>query len=310
MMVVAIMMTSLCTQYYQFMLAQGILGGLASGILFAPAMTCVSHYFHKRRATALGITVTGSSLGGVVFPIMLSRLIKAIGFAWSVRIVGFVILAMIVIAVLTVEERLPPRHGSILLPSGFKQVPYTLVIMGVFFMTLGLFTPFFYLPQFAQKQGMSEDLASYMLSILNAASVFGRSLPGLAADRIGRYNTLAIEGACSGILLLCWPAVSSNASIIIFATLYGFFSGGIVSLMSPCFAQVTPQANQIGTYLGMAMGILGIAGLAGTPITGALLESGGSFTHPAIFSGVVMLAGTVMVAIARWWQNTALLAKV
>ncbi|KAG8412741.1 hypothetical protein J3458_013182 [Metarhizium acridum] len=125
-MVVAIMMTSLCTQYYQFMLAQGILGGLAS------AMTGVSHYFHKRRAAALGVTVTGSSLGGVVFPIMLSRMIKSLGFAWSVRVVGFVILATITIAILTVKERLAPRHGSILLPSAFKQVPYTLVVVGIF----------------------------------------------------------------------------------------------------------------------------------------------------------------------------------
>ncbi|EXU99397.1 MFS transporter [Metarhizium robertsii] len=309
-MVVAVMMTSLCTQYYQFMLAQGILGGLSSGMLFAPAMTCVSHYFHKRRATALGITVTGSSLGGVVFPIMLSRTIKSLGFAWSVRVVGFVILAMMAVAVLTVKERLPPRRGSILLPSAFARVPYALVVAGLFLMTLGLFTPFFYLPQFAQRQGMSENLASYMLSILNAASVFGRSLPGVVADRIGRYNTLVVEGTCSGILLLCWPAVSSNAGVIVFAVLYGFFSGGIISLMSPCFAQVTPQPNQMGTYLGMAMAMLGVAALAGTPITGALLESGGNFTHAAVFSGVVMLAGTVVSAVARWWQNTALLAKV
>ncbi|KAG8416070.1 hypothetical protein J3459_013829 [Metarhizium acridum] len=130
-MVVAIMMTSLCTQYYQFMLAPGILGGLASGMLFAPAMTCVSHYVHKRRATALGVTVTGSFLGGVVFPIMLSRMIKSLGFAWSVRVVGFVILATMTIAILTVKERLTPRHGSILLPSAFKQVPYTLVVVGI-----------------------------------------------------------------------------------------------------------------------------------------------------------------------------------
>lgn len=294
------------------MLAQGILGGLASGMLFAPAMTCVSHYFQKRRAAALGITVTGSSLGGVIFPIMLSRMIRSesVGFAWSVRIVGFVILAMMVIAILTTRERLPPRHGSIFILSAFTKVPYILLIAGIFFMTLGLFTPFFYLPQFAQQQGMGENLASYMLSILNAASIFGRSVPGFVADKIGRFNTLMITGLCSAILLLCWPAISSNASIIVFAILYGFFSGGIVSLMSPCIAQVTPQPNQIGAHLGMAMAIWGIAGLAGTPITGALLESGGNFTHTAIFSGVVMISGAIIIAGSRWYQNTALLAKI
>ncbi|EPE04549.1 monocarboxylate permease-like protein [Ophiostoma piceae UAMH 11346] len=83
--VFSIMMTSLCKEYYQFMLAQGILGGLSDGIMFSPAMAAVSHYFHARRGAALGITVTGSSLGGVIFPIAMSRMfaIESLGFAWT-----------------------------------------------------------------------------------------------------------------------------------------------------------------------------------------------------------------------------------
>jgi MFS family permease len=69
-MVLSVMMTSLCKEYYQFMLAQGIMGGIASGMLFAPVMTCVSHYFHDRRSAALGVTVSGSSIGGLIFPRM------------------------------------------------------------------------------------------------------------------------------------------------------------------------------------------------------------------------------------------------
>ncbi|KAJ5556618.1 hypothetical protein N7494_000533 [Penicillium frequentans] len=81
-MVLSVMMTSLCKEYYQFMLAQGIMGGIASGMLFAPVMTCVSHYFHQRRSAALGVTVSGSSIGGIIFPIALSKMLKneSVGF--------------------------------------------------------------------------------------------------------------------------------------------------------------------------------------------------------------------------------------
>ncbi len=140
---------------------------------------------------------------------------------------------------------------------------------------------------------MNLNLASYLLSIMCAASVFGRVMPGLVADKIGRYNTLLAEGIASGILLLCWPAITSSASIIVFAVLYGFSSGGIISLMSPCIAQITPHVNQFGTYLGMAMAIFGIAGLVGTPICGALIQLHDSYTSASIFSGVVMLSGTL-----------------
>lgn len=58
---------------------------LASGIAFLPAASSVSHWFKYRRATALGVLATGSSIGGVVYPIMLNRLFTQIGFAWTVR---------------------------------------------------------------------------------------------------------------------------------------------------------------------------------------------------------------------------------
>ncbi|KAJ7128299.1 hypothetical protein C8R46DRAFT_1237068 [Mycena filopes] len=74
--VFAIMMTSISTQYYQYLLAHGIVFGLGVGMLFYPSMSSVSTYFSKYRATALGIVASGSSFGGVVYPIMLQRLFE------------------------------------------------------------------------------------------------------------------------------------------------------------------------------------------------------------------------------------------
>lgn len=285
------------------------MGGIASGMLFAPVMTCVSHYFHQRRSAALGVTVSGSSIGGIIFPIALSKMLKneSVGFGWSVRIVGFIILFMVLIAMVTIRERLPPRRGKIFLAAAFTRAPYVLVTLGIFFMMWGLFTPFFYLPQYAQSHGMGSQNSTYLLSILNAGSVFGRILPGIVADKIGRFNILVINSVCAGILLLCWIAATSNSSIIAFAVIYGFFSGGIASLMSPCIAQVTPSPDQIGTHLGMSMAIIGLAGLTGTPICGALLRAYGTYTQAAVFSGVVMLFGTVLVAVARLHLQAKLL---
>jgi MFS family permease len=58
-------------------------------------------------------------------------------------------------------------------------------------MIWGLFTPFFYLPQYGQSFGMDPQLSSYILSTLNAGSVFGRILPGIIANKIGRFNILS-----------------------------------------------------------------------------------------------------------------------
>ena len=61
--VFGMMMTSLCTQYWHFMLAQGLMVGLGCGLQFVPAIAVLPTYFSTKRALAQGIGASGSSLG-------------------------------------------------------------------------------------------------------------------------------------------------------------------------------------------------------------------------------------------------------
>jgi hypothetical protein len=50
---------------------------------------------------------------------------------------------------------------------------------------------------------MGASLAGYLVSILNEASVFGRTLPAYTADHfIGRFNILIAMGIVTTILVL------------------------------------------------------------------------------------------------------------
>jgi hypothetical protein len=55
-----------------------------------------------------------------------------------------------------------------------------------------MFLPINYIILEAIYNGMSPDLAQYMVPILNAASFFGRTVPGFIADKVGRYNTMFV----------------------------------------------------------------------------------------------------------------------
>ena len=59
-------------------------------------MSALSTWFQQNRALAFGIMTSGSSLGGVIFPIMVERLMKDVGFAWTMRISAFLILGLMV----------------------------------------------------------------------------------------------------------------------------------------------------------------------------------------------------------------------
>jgi MFS family permease len=63
--VFGMMMTSICKQYWQFILAQGLTVGLGSAGLLLPSVAVMPAYFKTRRALATGIGASGSSIGTV-----------------------------------------------------------------------------------------------------------------------------------------------------------------------------------------------------------------------------------------------------
>lgn len=56
----------------------------------------------------MGLTVAGSSLGGVCYPVMLKRLFDSVGFGWGVRAVAFLMLGCLIGANFLVRSRLTP----------------------------------------------------------------------------------------------------------------------------------------------------------------------------------------------------------
>jgi MFS family permease len=145
--VLGLMMTSLSTQYYQFLLAQGVCSALGASAVFFAAMSSTGTWFFKNRATAFGIIASGSSLGGVIFPIMVSKLIPQIGYPWTMRAAAFVILGMLVIANLTVKSRLTPRRKKVDVLEFFrplKEPAFAILCAASFLFFFGTFLPFNY----------------------------------------------------------------------------------------------------------------------------------------------------------------------
>lgn len=172
-----------------------------------------------------------------------------------------------------------------------------------------MFTPFFYLPTYAVQRGMSPQLASYLVAILNGASFFGRVVPGILADKIGALNMLFAAGLSTGILIFAWQATHSNAGIIVFSAFYGFCSGAIVSLQSFALASVPKNPRDIGTYLGMGMSIMALAALAGPPSNGALVTKYHGFKQSMDMSGTFVVVGAFGVLIAKHFHPKGLFSK-
>lgn len=282
------LLLGICTKYWQFFLVFGVLGGLGTSLIFTPAFAAVSHFFHEKRGNATGIAAAGGSLGGVIFPLALQRLLPSVGFAWATRIIGFIDIFCCVAACLLIRSRLPPKPGQSVLPDFriFSQKSYLLLTIGIFLMEWALFIPITYLTTFAISTGAMSSAFSYQLvAIFNAGSCIGRWVPGFMADKLGRFNSMiAALAICSATSLTFWlpaslltpttpvEAAAIKALTIVYAAIFGFASGSNISLTPVCVGQLC-DTSVYGRYYATCYTVVSFSTLTGIPIAGSILQA-------------------------------------
>lgn len=296
-----LMMTSLSTKYWHLILSQGVCIGLAAGCLFVPSVAILPQYFRRKRGFANGLAASGSSIGGVVYPIMFNQLQKQIGFPWATRALGFLCFGTICISLSFMRVRFQPKDKRKLYQlEAFKDPAYCLFVGAMFLGFLGFYNFLFYVQSYAIDTGIVDgNLGFYLLSMLNAASTFGRIGPNFIADHTGPLNMLTPAVTITSILAFVWIRVHTVPGIIILAVFYGFFSGGFVSLPPVVMASMTPDVRDLGTRLGMVFAITSIGLLIGTPIGGAILNDTNQYLGVQLFTACCLIASATLFASVR-----------
>lgn len=289
-----------CTQFWQLFLTQGVGLGMSCGFLFSPAIVSVSQWFSKRRGLALSTTALGAALGSIVFPVAAQKLIPLIGFRWTVRVFGLILMATMGTANIFLKRRLPPvnvRGGLFNLKAFHNKAYFTYCVSGIIIL-LGLYTELTYISVSAVAIGVSKDFSFYMIAIANAASTFGRVISGLLADKIGALNTMAVFTAMTGITTIAWPFAKDKSQLITIAAIHGFSIGAYISLYSvPAVAM--GKMEDAGRRVGMFMSLIGLGGIAGPPISGAIRTATGGFVDAGFYSGGCIIFGVALLLVAR-----------
>ena len=256
----------------------------------------------------------GWMIGGTIYPILFYRLVEHtnVGFPWTVRILGFLALGTSLCAALVLKVRVQPVKRRLAFDfKAFRELPFLFITLSFFFTLVGVYAPTFFIQLYALKSQYppiaSEKLAAYILPILNAGAIPGRLFPGFVADRTGVLNLLFLLQAAAGITVLSWIAVSNLAGLIVFALIYGFFFGGILSLPPPALISVSPDLSKAGTRFGTGVSVASLGVLIGTPISGVFLNSKKSdttehFLGLQVFAGIILLLSALCCLLARTFK--------
>ncbi|KAJ4172013.1 hypothetical protein NW754_007611 [Fusarium falciforme] len=194
----------------------------------------------------------------------------------------------------------------------FTEIPFIMLLLGIFVLTYGIFIPIDYLAvQAFQEAHVSDEMAQYLVSIFNAASLFGRLAAGYGADIIGRWNMFIIACALSGISeFAVWIPAKHSSIAIGFAIMFGFASGAFIGLSGALPISVSPPA-EIGYRLGVLLLAISIPALTMAPIGGAILQnSTNGWLGVKIFGGVMCLAGSAITFVSRLLYTDKKLLKV
>lgn len=299
--ILGVFMTSLCKSYWQVFLAHAVCVGLGNGLSFCPALSVLSTYFKRNRALAVGLAAAGGASGGLVYPAAVHVLIGKVGFAWTLRIVGFIMFTAHIPSILFFKPRLPPyKAGAFVEWAAFKEPAYTFFTMGMFLNYWGLYFAFFYLGTFARDRlGVTTETSVNLLMILNGIGIIGRIIPNLIGDRVtGPFNILTPFSFAACILVYCWAAVDSISGMYAFAIIYGFIAAALQALLPATATTLTSDPKKTGVRLGMIFSVVSFACLTGPPISGALIQAGGgSYLYAQIFAGTsIALSGLCLVA--------------
>ncbi len=167
---------------------------------------------------------------------------------------------------------------------------------------------FFYLPSFSRDViKVSYESSLNLLLVVNGVGAIGRLISNHLADRLGTINMFIACVFASGIIALCWTAVSSVAGLYVWSAFYGIPAGGIQSLFPAGLTRLTPDLKKTGVRMGMAFTINSFATLAGPPIAGAIIAAqGGQYAGAQIFAGVALLVGGGLLVAAKMAKSRSL----
>jgi len=309
--VLGVMMLSLSTEYYQIMLAQGVVG-IGSGIVYPPSITLVAATFgSKYRGLAVSFATCGTAIGGIMFPIVLDRLLPSLGFAWATRVLGLMTLAGLFMGLALILPRIPETKSESataarrrLVDLGALTEPvFVVMCLGVFFLWIAYWVPFFLIPTYAEfGLGASSSLAFCLLVVANASGIPGRFLAVLVIPYVGNAGGMVAFGGLSAVVIFGWAAVHNTAGFIAWSVALGLVLAPLAVFQPTIVPQLTPRGGAVGTRMGMSLASAGLGVLVGVPASTALINTEtGEFWKMQVFIGTCMVVGTLLLAFV-WWR--------
>lgn len=132
----------------------------------------------------MGVMVSGSGIGGLIMPFIMTALNESLGGAWCYRVIGIVTFAISMLATILLREKpgvkkIKKANLREIIDLGVcKDRKFIIWCIAGNLSMMSYFVPAFYLPSHATKIGFSPSQGSVLVAVFSAVNVVGRILSG------------------------------------------------------------------------------------------------------------------------------------
>jgi len=280
-----------------------LLGLVGPGTSAVPHASLISRWFTERRGLALGLAMSGTALGGVIWPSATQSLMDRFGWRNAYAISGgAVLLVAIPLMLLLLKEPSALVRSSRQVVTNEHAVGLTrrealggsllwLMMFSFFIISMSIHACMIHLVPMLKDRGMTPVAAAFAASLFGAAGMIGRLGMGYLLDLLPaeRVPTIAFSMIAAGIFLLFGGAAGPGAYIA--AMLIGFGYG----------AESATIPYLVGRYFGMrSFGEIYSYLFISVPLGGALGAElmGTGFDHKGSYQLVLFFCGAATVVAA------------
>ncbi|MGT2510881.1 MFS transporter [Cupriavidus basilensis] len=296
-------------------IAMAISGIGVGASTYVPAITLATHWIPPgRQGLAIGILLSGASLGAVIFPILLTHISAEFGWRSAMLIVAAMILLICVPLLLWLarkpetgsETHLCPveqeRLGGHDIGHALRMPRYWLWIVMLMLTTLSSLGVYIAVVPLLVAAGYTAQHAAAFYAGIGAATFIGSFVFGALSQRWGAKTILLIGTAIGSVGILCLLAARNPALSLGAVTLFAVIWGSTFNLpnqLSPLLLVETMGQRNFGTLLGIGNLVSGVGAALSPEMVGYLVDTTHTYTYALLLLAALMAAALLPMALLQ-----------
>jgi MFS family permease len=303
---VGFILASRADSFAPMFIAYMLLGAAIAAGTIAPAAFVVANWFGARRGVAMGVTLGGTTTGGMLMTLAGSYLIAHWGWRTAYLVFAAPVLLIVVPSIMLLVRSRPPGERRMSVAEAAEALEgfetgvalrtrsLWMIVLGQFLWAFATSGAIIYLIQYLIDQGYSAATAASLMSLIFGLSTLGKVTMGLVADRVTARVTATFVLTMNAVGVILLLSVQHVWMLLPLILTFGFMQAAPVMLFPLLTAEM--GLKRYGTIFGIVSVATTIGAVFGPPVAGSIFDA----THSYVAAYSLFAASYLAAAIAAY----------